>query len=117
MVTIVDYATRVNSEGKAFMVLILQGGIEMVKSKTTGNYYATAKRASVTSTFAQNSCIDLIGQKLPGTIKRQSCEPYNYVVKDTGEVITLEHRWIYLPEGDSVDAIVREEQVVKTPVF
>jgi len=56
MVTIVDYSQRKNSEGKDFYSLILQGGIEMVKSKETDRYYATAKRCSITSTFDESTC-------------------------------------------------------------
>ncbi len=32
MVTISDYSKRVNSDGVEFFVLILQGGLELVKS-------------------------------------------------------------------------------------
>jgi len=37
-----------------------------------------------------------------------SCEPYTYTVKDTGEVLELSHRWVYLPEGASIDEAVYE---------
>ncbi len=38
-------------------------------------------------------CQGLIGQELPGSIVKQECEAYQYTIKDTGEVITLQHRW------------------------
>ena len=45
MVTIVDYSKRPNSEGKEFIALVLQGGLELVKSQKSERYYATAKKA------------------------------------------------------------------------
>ncbi len=111
MVSIIDYAQRTNSDGENFFALILQGDLEMVKSKETGNFYATAKRASVTSTFTVEACEKLIGQEIPGSIQRVPSEPYEFTIPDTGEIIQLEHRWVYLAEGQTVDAVVKEEEV------
>jgi hypothetical protein len=41
----------------------------------------------------------LVGKEIPGTIQKVSCEPFEYTIKDTGEVISMEHRWEYFPEG------------------
>ena len=111
MVTVINYAQRSNSEGENFFALILQGDLEMVKSKTSGNFYATAKRASVTSTFTEAACEKLLGQEIPGSIQRVPSEPYEFKIPDTGEVIQLEHRWEYFAEGQTVDAVVQEEEV------
>ena len=56
MVTISGYAERVNKEGKPFYSLTIQGGLEMVLSEESGRYYATAKQATVTSTFDEKTC-------------------------------------------------------------
>ena len=109
MVTVIDYAKRVNSQGEEFYALILQSDLEMVKSRESGNFYATAKRASVTSTFTEEACEKLIGQEIPGSIQRVPAEPYEFTIPDTGEVIQLEHRWVYFAEGQTVDAVVKEE--------
>ncbi len=93
MVKIIDYRVRTNSAGEEFCALLLQGGLEMVKSKETGNYYATAKSASITSTFTEEQCKGLIGQEIPGSIVKVQCDPYEYTIKDTNEVISLTHRW------------------------
>lgn len=61
MVRIVNYVERHNALGESFYTLILQGGIEMVKSNTNGRFRATAKRASDTSTFNEAACKSLIG--------------------------------------------------------
>lgn len=95
MVTIVDFKERTSGEGEQFYVLILQGGVEMVKSKETGRFYATAKRASISSTFDENTCKSLIGTTFPGSISREECDSYEYVIPETGEVLNLQHRWVY----------------------
>ena len=108
MVQIVDYRKRTNSEGEEFFALILQVDLEMVKSQDTGNYYATRRAASVASTFDENTCKSLIGQKIPGSVQRIPSEPYEFIVKETGGVLILEHRWTYLKEGDTVEEVVFE---------
>ena len=99
MVRIINYKQRDREDGTTFFVLELQGGIEMVKSKETGNFYATAKRAFIPSTFDEQVCTGLIGTEMPGNIIKEDCEPFEYVVKETGEEITLSHRWVYVTEG------------------
>ena len=99
MVTIVNFKKRLSSEGKEFYSLILQGGIEMVRSAETGNFYATVKQCSITSTLDEVGCQSVLGEKLPGKIEKVTCEPYEYVIQDTGEVIELSHRWQYVPES------------------
>lgn len=76
MVKIISAEKRMNSEGESFNALILQGGVELVMSKETGRFYATAKQASVPSTFDEETCKDLIGTELPGSVKKVECEPY-----------------------------------------
>jgi len=68
MVTISGFNERQNAEGKPFYALILQGGLDLVLSEETGRYYATAKTASITSTFDEATCKGLVGTKLPGRI-------------------------------------------------
>lgn len=82
MVIIIDYSLRTNQEGKEFFALILNGGIELVKSKETGRYYATSKKASIPSTFDEGTCKSLIGQSFPGSIKKVECEPYELTLKE-----------------------------------
>jgi len=77
MVTIVDYKTFENEDEKKFHVLIVQGGLEAVKSKETGQAYFTAKTARVSCTFDENTCKGLIGTEIPGTIKKVEVEPYD----------------------------------------
>ncbi|WP_438710742.1 hypothetical protein ACSTS3_18680 [Aquimarina muelleri] len=98
MVRIINFSERVSDDGKAFFTLDVQGGIEMVKSQSTGNFYATARKSSITTTFDEATCQALIGTELPGTVEKQDCDPYEYTIKDTGEVIQLSHKFMYVPE-------------------
>ena len=116
MVTVVDFKERVNRNGEPFYALILQGGIELVKSQETGNFYATAKRASISSTFDELTCKGLIGQQITGSIQRVKVDPYEFTVKETGEIITLAHRWVYLKEGESVEQRVLAEHEAEMPL-
>ena len=104
MITVVDFAERQRKEdGSLFYVLILQGGLSLVQSRNTGNYYATVKRCSIPSTFDEETAKKMVGEQVPGSIQRKSCEEYEFVAKDTGEVVTLDYRWAYVPEGETVE--------------
>lgn len=96
MVTVIDYALREAEQGEEFYALIVQGGVEMVESQS-GNFYATARKASVPSTFDEMTCKGLIGQQIPGSIERVETDPYEYTVERTGEVVTLSHTYRFVP--------------------
>jgi hypothetical protein len=98
MITIIDYKERKNAMNESFFALILQGGISMVQSKETGNYYATSKKATITSTFDEQTCKALIGTKLSGNITKVPCEPYSFIIEQTGEEVNLDYKWQYEPE-------------------
>ena len=115
MVKIVDFVKRTNKEGEEFNALILQSGIELVKSHETGRWYATAKKTSITSTFDDAMCQSLIGQEIPGSVQRVETDPYEFTVKDTGEVLTLTHRWVYLKDDEVLATQVVEPKNVAKP--
>ena len=98
MVTIINFKERNKEDGKSFFVLELQGGIELVQSQKTGQFYATAKKAYIPSTFDQLTCQALIGTQMPGSIEKEECEPYEYTVQETGEIIVLAHRYQYVQQ-------------------
>lgn len=100
MVRIIGFKQREKEDGTPFFILELQGGVEMSLSKETGQYYATAKKAYVTSTFDEQTCRALIGSEMPGTIIKKEVEPFTYVVKETGEELVLNHRWVFVPEHE-----------------
>ena len=117
MVRIINYKER-QSETGTFYVLEVQGGIQMVKSKTTDKYYATAKKAYIATTFDEVTCIALIGTEMEGCIKKEPCEPFEYTVRETGEVITLTERYVY----SEVESTTKEDEAIQklvseAPVF
>lgn len=98
MVRILNYKQRQAEDGKEFFVLEISAGIEMVMSQISGQYYATAKKAYIASTFDEETCKALIGTDMPGNVERIECDAYEYTIRDTGEIITLSHRYVYQPE-------------------
>ncbi len=39
---------------------------------------------------------------IKGSIEKVECEPYQHTIKETGEVITLNHKYEYKPEDETV---------------
>jgi hypothetical protein len=35
---------------------------------------------------------------MKGSILKEECDPYEHIVKETGETLILSHKWIYSPE-------------------
>lgn len=114
MVTITDYKTRKKENGESFNVLVVQGGLETVKSKATGKNYFTAKTANVLCTFDESMCQSLIGQQLEGSVQKVAVEPYEYTAPETGEIITLTHRYEYV---DVNDTVVKEQVANSETVY
>lgn len=121
MVRISNYQKRTTEEGKDFYILELQGEVELVKSQETGKLYMTARKASMSCTFDEATCISLIGTELPGSVKKVACEDYSYTIKDTGEIITLSHRFEYVEQEAGIQTPEKskttiEEFMSKAPV-
>lgn len=106
MVKIVDHKTSVNKEGKEFISLKLQGGVTAIQSQQTGGFYLTANTCQIASTFDEETAKTLIGNEIPGRVVRVETEPYEYTIKQTGEVITLTHKFVYMPEETKTQAPV-----------
>ena len=97
MVRVTDYKLRQSQEGKEFYSIILQGGIEFVKTASGGSYLK-ANTVSLPTTFDEKTCIAMLGSDLPGNIVKIETEPYEFTIQDTGEVIILTHRYEYQEE-------------------
>jgi len=103
MVTITDYKTKENAEGKPFSVFELTGGIEVIQSQTTGKLYATARKCTLLCTVDEETAKAAIGTTLPGTIERVEADVYDYAIPSTGEVVKLNYRYEYvLPAQEPV---------------
>jgi hypothetical protein len=112
MVTITNYFVRQNKDGKPFVSLELTGDIEMIQSSSTGKFYMTAKRCSMPSTFPEAVAKLMIGKTIRGRIDRVQAEAYEYTVKETGEVITLAHTYIYVPEERQPKKVTASSEVL-----
>src|SRR4051794_27523187 len=99
MVTVTGYKTKETKDGRTFTVLQLTGGLEMIQSQQTGAFYGTVRKCTVSTTFNEEVAKSLVGTQIPGKIARVECSPYEFTIENTGEVITLAHRWSYWPEG------------------
>ncbi|MGV1011360.1 MAG: hypothetical protein ACOYBS_02840 [Flavobacterium sp.] len=102
MVTIVDYKSFEKENGEKFYCLVVQGGVEAVKSQQTGKTYFTARTVTVPTTFDEQTCSGLIGEKISGVVKKVETEEYDYTVTGTGEIIQLNHRYEYVSEEDNI---------------
>lgn len=73
MVTVIDYAIRQRREGDEFITLFLQGGLSLVQSKETGNFYVTVKQYSIPSTFDEETAKLMMGEQVPGSVQKMNC--------------------------------------------
>ena len=107
MVTVIDFNVRESKKGETFTTLTLQGDLEMIKSQNTGKYYATARKASIISTFNEEACKSLIGTQLTGRIDKVPVEePYDYKIPESGEVVQLDYTYEFNPEPSNVEETV-----------
>lgn len=97
MVTIRNYQMHVNGEGKLFVSLEIIGGAEIIQSQQTGRFYATVKRCFIPSTYDELTAKLMIGEKISGNIVRKECEAYDFKVPGTGELVSLTHKYEYMP--------------------
>ena len=111
MVTIIGFQKRTNAEDQEFNVLVLQGGIELIKSSETGSFYATAKKASITCTFDDRMCRQLIGTKLPGKVEKVPCKEYEFSIPGTEEVVKLNHAYKYSSEPATAEEHVYQKEM------
>ena len=98
MVTVTAFQERTSQEGKPFYALeITSDELDLVISQQTGRYYATQFKCWISSTFTEPVCKLMLGKKMKGSIVKIDCEPYEFTVPETGEVITRNHRYEYTP--------------------
>ncbi len=97
MVIVKNYHRREGEKGE-YITLEIEGEMELVQSQNTGRFYATTRRCFIYSTFDAATAQRMIGSQMEGQIVRIPCEPFDYVLPETGETIQIGHRWDYVPE-------------------
>ena len=98
MVKIIGTKVMQRKNGEQFSMLVVQGGLEPILSKKTGKIYFTMRTANVSTTMDNTTCLTLVGTELPGSVEKRNCEPYQYFVQETGELLILTHNWQYVDE-------------------
>lgn len=99
MVTVSSYKEVAKKDGSTFITLELMGGLELVQSQSTGNYYASVRKCNIPSTFDESVAQRMVGQQIEGDVVRVAVDPYQYLNKQTGEVMILHHSYAYRPKG------------------
>ena len=99
MVTVTNFLERQRKDGSSFVVREITGGLELVQSSSSGNFYATVRKCTIPSKFSVEIAKSMIGSQISGEIVRVEVPEYEYVNKRTGEVMTLTHGYSYRPEG------------------
>lgn len=102
MVQVIDYQVVEKENGEDFLMLVLEGGVEAVKSETTGKMYFTKRTVRVPATFDEDTCKSVVGSHFEGRIIRVQTDAYEFTSKETGEVMQLTHRFEYVSETDAV---------------
>ncbi len=115
MVTIVGFKQCESKDGKQFLALEIQGELKLVQSETTGKFYLTANKTSISTSFPLQVCQTLLGKQLPGNVDKVECEPYEYVNKETGEVLTLFHNYVYSPEEKAIQSYPVQSSYTQQP--
>lgn len=112
MVAVTAYQERSSTEGNTYFSLELQSDeLEFVVSQNTGRYYATVRKCWISSTFNEAICKMMIGKTMPGIIHKVACEPYEFTIPETGEVISRQHRYEYAPfESSTMEKAVMGTQ-------
>ena len=101
MVKVTNALLRTGENGP-FVILELTGDLEMVQSSTTGRFYGTVRKCSVSVTVDLETAKGFIGKHIPGSIVRVKSDPYQYALPETGELITLANRYDYIPDQKMV---------------
>mgnify|MGYP003575914915 CR=1 FL=1 len=109
MITVSNYHVRQRKDGEKFIVLTLQGGLELVQSQTTGQFRGVVRKCQIPASFNEETAKLVIGTQIPGSIVRMDADPYSYTDEKTGEMLTLAHKWVYMPVGATAPLVVEQE--------
>ena len=86
MITVKDFAIRQAKDGREFIVHILQDGLSLVQSRETVTWFAAIKQSTVPSAFDKATAKSMISERIPGSVQKNACEPYEFTSKTTGEI-------------------------------
>ncbi len=99
MITVKNYHIRKGDDGGEYISLELTGDVCFVQSHVTGRFYAAAKRCFMYAALDEPTAEALVGSKMPGSIERVACDPYQFTIPQTGELVSLSYTYQYVPDG------------------
>jgi len=106
MVTIVAVSKKKSSKtNEEFAILHVQGDPEVLKSKTTGRPYLSARKATLPCTLDFSLAKSLIGTTLNGSIELADCNEYE-VVLPNGKKLKVNRCFQYNPDSVLVEEVV-----------
>ena len=82
----------------------------MIKSQKTGNFYAQTMKTNIIASMDFDTCKMMVGEKVPGTIGKKNCPPYQYTTPD-GSKKTLNYTYVYLEIEESDEGVDQHELV------
>jgi hypothetical protein len=98
MVKIIGTETKVNPKTKEqYNVIVLLGNVEILKSKSTGKPYLTAKKVTMPTTLTSQQAEELVGTNLPGAIEKVDCPEYEIKMPGSNKKVRISHTFQFAP--------------------
>jgi hypothetical protein len=98
MVRIIGTETKVNPKTKEqYNVIALLGNVEILKSKSTGKPYLTAKKVTIPTTLTSEQAEELVGSSLQGEIVKVDCPEYEIKMPGSNKKVRISHTFQFAP--------------------
>jgi len=98
MVKVIGTETKVNPRTKEnYNVIVLLGNVEIMKSKSSGKPYLTAKKVTMPTTLTSEQAAELVGTSLPGEIEKVDCPEYEIKMPGSNKKVKINHTFQFAP--------------------
>lgn len=98
MVKVIGTETKVNPKTKEnYNVIVLLGNVEVLKSKSSGKPYLTAKKVTMPTTLTSEQAAELVGTSLPGNIEKIDCPEYEIKMPGSNKKVKINHTFQFSP--------------------
>jgi hypothetical protein len=98
MVKIIGTESKVNPVTKEqYNLIVLLGNVEVLKSKSTGKPYLTAKKVTMPTTLTSDQAEELVGTSLPGEIEMVDCPEYEIKMPGSNKKVRINHSFQFVP--------------------
>ncbi len=110
MVTITNFTMIESNDGNTYISLEIQGGIEIIQSQKNDNYYTTIRKCNIITNLDEITAKFLVGKQISGKIIKEACNAYKYTIKESGEVVTLSHRYVFSSEENEIQTSTKSSK-------